>query len=252
MENSIKSLTEKFKKIQAMGFIKSTRKGFSGTGKTFEDLIEKKEDNLDDPDYQGIEIKTKLDYSQSYTSLFNFAPKGNHHHEIKYLQETYGYPDKSIPNAKVFQNFVYASNLTNIGTKFTFILKINYKQKKIFLTILDYSLNIVEQTTYWEFSELEKKLYGKLKYLAYVNVKQKQKNGQSYYHYYKIRFYKLKDFNTFLHLIEDGTIRINFHIGVHKSGIHKGEIHDHGTSFQIQEKNLLKLFDEIDTSYFLK
>lgn len=47
-----------------------------------------------------------------------------------------------------------------------------------------------------------------------------------YYNYYQMNLYKLKDFQTFLSLLEDGTIRITFHIGTNKSGPKKGEIHD--------------------------
>ena len=42
--------------------------------------------------------------------------------------------------------------------------------------------------------------------------------------------------------MEQGIIRITFKIGVYREGEKKGEIHDRGTSFEIQEKDLQKLF----------
>ena len=53
-----------------MGYVKSTRSGFTGIGKTFEDLIGKTEDTLEELDFHGIEIKTKRGYSKGYTTLF--------------------------------------------------------------------------------------------------------------------------------------------------------------------------------------
>ena len=69
------NLKQEFEKIKKMGYVKSTRSGFTGIGKTFEDLIGKNEDTLETPDYHGIEIKTKKSYSKSYTTLFNATPK---------------------------------------------------------------------------------------------------------------------------------------------------------------------------------
>lgn len=55
--------------------------------------------------------------------------------------------------------------------------------------------------------------------------------------------YLLKDFDTFLHLLEQGIIRITFKINVTLSGPRKGKICDHRTGFDIQEKELLKLYN---------
>lgn len=52
----------------------------------------------------------------------------------------------------------------------------------------------------------------------------------------------MKGFKEFLSLIEQGKIRINFKISVYREGERKGDTHDHGTSFEIQEENLQKLF----------
>ena len=42
IEDKIIKLKKEFIKIKEMGYVKSTRKGFTGIGKTFEDLIGKK------------------------------------------------------------------------------------------------------------------------------------------------------------------------------------------------------------------
>jgi len=60
-----------------------------------------------------------------------------------------------------------------------------------------------------------------------------------------IDFYELKDFDTFILLIEKGIIRVVFKIGTFKKGIRKGNIHDHGTSFEINIENVEELYKKI-------
>ena len=49
---------EIFKQIKEKGWIQSKRKGPTGIGYTFEELLGKQEDNMPIADFQGIEIKT--------------------------------------------------------------------------------------------------------------------------------------------------------------------------------------------------
>ena len=83
MNNEIKEL---FKEIKTKEFNKSLRKGTTGIEFTFENLINKKEDNISTPDYKNIEIKTKLGYSKSPLTLFCNTPKKDNIHAIKYFR----------------------------------------------------------------------------------------------------------------------------------------------------------------------
>ncbi len=51
MEKELLLLKQEFERIKNLGYVQSSRKGYSGIGKTFEDLIGKKEDTLETPDY---------------------------------------------------------------------------------------------------------------------------------------------------------------------------------------------------------
>lgn len=64
MKNNIEELKKYFTTIKNNNQ-NSLREGNIGIGYTFETLIDKKEDNLPLPDFNGIEIKTKLGYSKS-------------------------------------------------------------------------------------------------------------------------------------------------------------------------------------------
>lgn len=244
--NNLEILKNEFKRIKKMGYVKSTREGYTGIEKTFEDLLGKKEDSLSNPDFHGIEIKTKRAFSKSYTTLFNATPRGKTNSETKRLKNIYGYPDQVIKKAKVLNQSVQANCSTFVAGRYLFKLNIDKEQERVYLCITDKNFWPLEREVYWTFEELEQKLYKKLKYLAFVKAWTKNIDGEDYYKYYDINFYKLKGFEEFLRLLEDGTIRVSFKIGVFRSGKRMGEARDRGTSFEIEELDLYKLFDEVE------
>ena len=241
----LKSLKKEFARIKKMGDVKATRSGYTGIGKTFEDLLGKKEDTLELPDYHGIEIKTRRGYTRSYTTLFGATPQGKKEFEIKRLRSIYGYPDNVYKNQKLLHASVQANCSTLVGNRFLFKLVVDYEEEKIFLLITDKNMNFIEKKSYWTFKILEEKLNRKLQYLALVKAWPNTINGEDYYKYYDIDFYKLKSFNEFIKLIAEGVIRVTFKIGVFKKGERAGELHDRGTGFEIQEIDMLRLFDKI-------
>jgi alpha-mannosidase len=76
----------------------------------------------------------------------------------------------------------------------------------------------------------------------FIEVDSKFINGIEYFKYTDLHIYQLRDFNTFLKLIEKGIIKVTFKIGVVRIGDRKGKISDHGTSFSISKENLSKLY----------
>jgi len=244
MDNEIVDLKKIFNKIKKMDWIKSSRQGTDAIGRTFENLLGQEENSLEIPDFRGIEIKTKRSYTKSYISLFNMTPSGKYYHEIERLQSVYGYYDKNLKDYKVLNNSVYCGRRTFIGTQYEFMLKVNWNEKKIYLYIFDIHGYLIEKDVYWDFDILKEKVYRKLSILAFIKAHRKFINRIEYFKYYDMNLYVLKDFETFISLVENGIIRINFKIGVFKSGRRKGQIHDHGTSFEIKECDLIKLYNK--------
>ncbi len=245
MEGNIQKLKTEFERIYKLGWIKCNSKGTGSAGNTFELLLKKPIENFEIPDFEDIEIKTKKIFCGDYITLFSATPDGKYLFEIKRLRNTYGYPHKKEKNIKVLNISVFAKKITTLGSRFLFSLKVEKEQQKIFLCVLNRNNEIIDMNTFWTFELLEEKLYRKLKTLAIVDVLQKKVNGQSFYKYDNITFYKLKNFDEFINLIENGVIRITFKIGTFCSGKRYGEIHDHGTSFDIKEKDLEKLYNLI-------
>lgn len=124
-----------------------------------------------------------------------------------------------------------------------FQLKVDKSKEKLYLLIYDKYGNLIENEVYWDFDILKEKLYRKLRYLAYVKTKKKIYKNNKYFKYFKMIIFKLKDFETFIDLLDSGVIRISIKIGIYRNEKRKGKIHDHGTSFCIQENDLNKLYD---------
>lgn len=245
MEKSISNLKKKFKFVQEKGLCKSLRNGTTGIGFTFETLIGKDEDRNPEPDFNGIEIKVKLGYTKTPTTLFCLNPKGQDY-IAKYLLDKYGYPDKKDKSLKCFR--VEANSIKNkiSVNRYILKLKVNYVEKRLELIILDLNLNVIDNSIYWTFEDLEERLIKKLNYLAYVKGYPYKRNNEIYYKYTNMNVYKLKDFNKFLELIEQNQIYVIFNIGIAKKGPNIGKIEDRGTAFKIYNDCIDKLFDLID------
>lgn len=242
----IKLLKDEFERIKGMGYVASSRGGSTGIGKTFEDLLGKKEDTSEEPDYLGIEIKTRRAYSYSYTTLFNACPANNNECELKRLVSTYGYPDRILYKCRVLNVSVYANTCTLVANRYLFKLFVSREEKRVYLGISDKNFKILEKKIYWDFDQLKEKLYHKLNYLAFIKAWPKVVDGVTYYKYYHMDFYKLKSFEDFLSLLEKGNVRITFKLGVYRTGDKLGEIHDRGTGFELKEENFEKLFYKLE------
>lgn len=226
------------------GWIQSLFNGTEGLGITFEKMLNIPTNQFEIPDYNNIEIKTKLNNKQGYISLFNATPD-SFLFEIKRIQQTYGYPDAQYPQYKVFNMSFYANQRIYIGKNLYATIKVDNKAKKVYLLILDSNDNIIDRNTSWSFNLLFEKINRKIKNLFLVFGEKKIINKATYYKYLKYNCYQFKSFNNFLHSLENGEIRISFKIGVIKSGEKKGKICDHGTSFDINVRSLSSIYHEI-------
>ncbi|MBR6689767.1 MAG: MvaI/BcnI restriction endonuclease family protein [Bacilli bacterium] len=241
--NELKKL---FYEIKSKGFIESEYMGPGSIGRTFEDLIGVPSNEFEIPDFDQIEIKTKTESSDAYTSLFSCTPAGPHYHEVERLKDLYGYPDSKLKIYNVLNTSICSKYKNNVGLDFFFELKVDKNNEKLYLLIYDKQKKLIENKVYWDFDVLKEKLYRKLKYLAYVKAEKRIYENKKYFKYYSMKIYKLKDFDTFINLLEEGVIRISIKIGVYRDERRFGKIHDHGTSFCIQEKDLEKLYELIE------
>ena len=237
-------LKPKFIKISEQGWIESKRNGTTGIGYTFEYLIGKEEESFPIPDFGTIEIKTRFRNAKTDITLFNVTPDGDYLFPMKRIYEKYSFPSMSDPNFNVFYANI-STKARHAGKNFKFKLLIDRKNQKIRVIAIDRDWKSYDTKVSWSFDFLKEKLERKLKYLAIIKANCKNYNGKQYFHYNQINFYMLKDFNTFINLIENGMIKTTFMIGVYKTGVKKGQMNSHGVGFDIAESNLEKLFINI-------
>lgn len=92
--SSVSELISMVQEIQHKGYIESQRSGDTGIGKTLEELLDIKENNLQEPDTNGVEIKSARKNSSSPLTLFTKEPpKERRPVWNENLLEKYGYTD---------------------------------------------------------------------------------------------------------------------------------------------------------------
>lgn len=249
IDNSIEELVKNFKKISRKGWFLKKARDNGEAGNKFEFLLGKSTDNLQVPDFYGIEIKTKkINSSDNYITLFNAVPYGRDFFEIDRLKNEYGYPDSDLRDCNVLNGDIFCKNKNRIGAKFYFQSQIDNKNQKINLLIFNRFGKLIDNYTFWPFETIKEKLYFKVQYLALINVRTKRVNGKQYYKYEDIEIFKIKNFESFIKAIQNDFIRIQLKIGVFKSGKRFGQTHDRGTGFQINQKHINYIYDKIYSS----
>lgn len=243
MNSDILALKEKLDKIKNLGWIECKNKNKSVTGKTLENLLEINPDNFEIPDYNTIEIKSKVSKRENYIDLFCATPD-SYVLEIKRLYDKYGYLDSN--NYKILNFVLYEEFLKSINNEYSAKLRIDYKNKKVIMEVYNKDNELIDNLSSWSFELLEEKLCRKLNYVCLVEGDKKFSHNVLYVRYDKYKFYKLKKFSNFIRLLKRGQIRISFTLGVYKSGSKSGKMHDHGTQFSIRKENIKLLFDEIE------
>ncbi len=246
METEVKNLINQFKIISKKDWIKNENKSWGGVGLTFEKLLNKKADSMFFPDYLGIEIKCTTINSQYPLFLFTISFDGPNFPEINRIIEKFGYPDKDYPNKKVL--FEHVNNITQSKThKYQFKFEINYDEDKLYLCVYDRYQNLIEKTSFVYLSSIRNHLLVKLNKLALVYAATKTIHNEKYFHYYKMEIYKLKNFDTFLKLLNNDIIKVDLISRIGKSGNDAGRYRNKNLVFKIDKDKIWRLFDRIYT-----
>ncbi len=228
-------------KIINKGWIKSSCNGYGSSGITFEKEIGIETNNFEIPDFNGIEIKTKISKKESHFTLFCCAPDG-YLFEIKRIYETYAH--KRYDNSVVFNLSVYTyKKVCYYGNYYK--LKVDKENQKIVLMIYDKNDNVIDDKISWSFDIIKEKVERKIKKLFIVYGEKQYINNKLYFRYKRYYCYVLKSFDCFMNALEKGIIRISFSIGTFINGKRKGQIYDHGTMFNINSKYLLHIYNRV-------
>lgn len=240
MKNNVDLLKDKFDKIKNKWY-KTHRKGPTGIGKTFEDLLGKTEDNLPLPDFHDIELKAHDEKGNSMITLFTKAPNSPRGAN-NFLRSNYGYDDGkgiklhvSVKNKKMFSK--------SSGHFFQVVDAPDEQSVKL----LVFSKNDEEiDSVKWSYTNLEKSINNKIKTLALIKASSKKDNSDQYYSYNSMVIIEKINLQNILDAINNNLLIVDIRLGIYKSGKNKGKTHDHGTGFRIKESDLLKISDHYE------
>ncbi|MDD5041655.1 MAG: MvaI/BcnI family restriction endonuclease [Candidatus Peribacteraceae bacterium] len=94
---TLPQISKALKELSKKRWVRSKRYHDTGIGKTLEDLLGIKENNLALPDFGVMELKSQRANTPSMMTLFTKSPDGIKNSEIR---RRFGYPDREYPRLK--------------------------------------------------------------------------------------------------------------------------------------------------------
>lgn len=235
-----------FHKVQSMGWIKSRRRNNTGIGKTFEDYVGVVENNLDEPDLFGFEIKSHREESSSYVTLCTKSPSFPEGANA-YLLDKFGSPNEDNPIVKRLHTSMFADHKNTHVGKYAFKLNNDRKAKEVRIEVYDLKTQkLLDSSCGYSYSVLEKIFANKLKNLFYVSAERRYHGRVEEFNFTQAEIYLNPSFDKFLQLIDEGKIMYDIRMGSYQSGVSIGKPHDHGSGFRIKPQDLPLLYSNYE------
>lgn len=223
-------LIERLKLIKEIGYVKTHRAGNTGVGKTLEDLLEIKENNLSISNGTDTELKSARKNSSSMLTLFTKSPLPQKANSI--LLKKFGYESSKGNKKKELHTTVNAIKYNQLKGQPGF--KVDIKKDRINLMS---SQN--EILGYWDKEILKKSFEKKLPKLLYVKAETMDKGENEKFWFNEAWLLRGFDFNNFLNLLRESVILIDIRLGQYPNG----RSHDHGTAFRVLPDKLELCFE---------
>lgn len=224
-------LIQKLKKIKTIGYVKTHRAGNTGIGKTLEDLLGIKENNVPGPNGAMLELKSARKNAKSMLTLFTKSPEPKRANSV--LLQKYGYLSRKGNNKKELHTTVNALEYNALKGKPGF--KISAKEKRIELVSKS-----GEVLGYWGKAILKGRFETKLPRLLYVKADSRGKGASEEFFFNEAWLLSGFSFENFLELVKEGTILVDVRIGQYPDG----RPHDHGTGFRVSPDKLELCFSQ--------
>lgn len=222
---NVLDLHRKINEVASKGYIKTTRHGNTGVGKTLEDLLGIEENNRGDADIEdiGIEVKSSRQSSDSNISLFaKVPPKDMRKIWRKELIEKFGYYNDE-KNRKSLQCTLSYKNPNGQNL----FLDSNEQKKEIYMFHTDYG----KFATY-PLSVIKNKFESKFPALLVVSAEEKTIDGDKMYKYTNATLRHGFSFDNFMTLLKDGYITVDFRMYIRDDGT----VRDRGTAWRIENE----------------
>lgn len=213
--------------IKKLGFIKTHRRGPTGIGKTLEDLLEIKENNISLPDFGNIELKSTREDTNNMITLFTFNNKAWKMNPLEAVRK-YGCEDK---NGRLGMYYTMALKPNSAG------LFLNVDDKEISVRNIDG--NIIAT---WQLKEIAKQFDKKVKNVLLVKAKVELRDNIEYFYYDRAKLLTGGTSQSILKSqFENQKLLVDLRLHDKKT-----MARNHGTGFRIYERNLEELYKKIE------
>ena len=227
-----KELIEKLHSIKQMGWVKTHRAGTTGIGKTLEDLLGIKENNIPGPNAHRIELKAGRKSVSSMLTLFTKSPLPPRANSI--LLEQFGYPSSKKGGTKRLETTVSAIDYNQVKGEKGF--KIDIQDDEV--RLIDMNGKVLG---YWTEEILRNSFERKLPKLMYIKAEARGRGSAEEFWFNEGWLLSVFDYERFIQLLKEGVILVDIRIGQYLDG----RTHDHGTAFRI-------LPDKLDMCFTFK
>lgn len=221
---------DKLKVIKKKGFIKTHRSGPTGIGKTLEDLMGIKENNIPEPDGGNIELKSARKPQTSMLTLFTKSPLPKGVNSL--LLKRFGYAAKK--GKLRLETSVKFGEFNKLKGEDGFKIEIDKTAKRINLVA-----STGEIVAYWDRNTVEEH-FKKAEKVLYVLADTEGNGKKEKLFFNEALLLSGFSFDSFMDRIEYGDIIIDIRIGQYKDG----RPHDHGTGFRIRPEKLNECFNK--------
>ena len=227
---NLKILKKKLHEIKKMGFVKTHRKGDTGIGKTLEDLLGIKENNIPLPDIGGVaELKSYRKNAQSMMTLFTLEPLPKGGDRDRMLLDNFGYSKRTNNRKKELHSTLSCKRYNNQA------LKLSVAGDKIRIQGKNKRLNI-----YWDMFSVKNKFNQKLPALVYVLAQVKIKNKEEYFYFNEAYFLEGFNVELFKKRVKEDSILVDLRMYYRPNG----SVRNHGTGFRVKIKKLDDCFSK--------
>ncbi len=226
-DSALAELTALFDDVRGRGWVESMRSGSTGIGYTFETLIGIEENNKQEADYKGIEIKCKHKKDSGGASgkinLFQKVPKWCEKLTTKKRIRQIG----SIADTG---RFSCHSQVTTKANNLALKLSVDEVEQRIDL------LKSLELLAYWPYGVLANCLAQKHARAVFVKADVRQSDDKTYFRYDELIYCEQPSMRNFVTLVEERDLVFEFMMSEQENG----SIRNHGYPWRLNREDLLK------------
>lgn len=217
---------ERLSEIKQLGYVRTQRRGPTGIGKTLEELLGLKENNISSPDLGQIELKAQRENHSGLTTLFTFNRKAWKMRPLDAIRK-YGTRDK---NGRL--GLYYTMN--RVPNSAGLFLLVEHEA----VSVRSVDGNVI---ALWELKEIEQRFKAKVRTVLLVKARVELRGGVEHFHFVRARLLSggatqsiLRELFMSGHLVLD--------LRLHDKGT---SARNHGTGFRVNMRDIENLYSSI-------